>query len=350
MRFSRFKISGAGLLAALTFSSFNAHAADDVTLNVGDVKGDRVVSLRASGELKNLPYKLTIHTFDSGAPVQEALNAGALDVGFTGDLPFLFVYAAGSPVKAVGAWQNNPDSIALLTSKNSSIHNLQDLKGKRIAVNRGGWGQYLILGLLERAGLKPGDVQLSFLGPVDGGAALASGAVDAWAPWEPYVSSAIVENGARRVTNGGGKGIMSGYSYVLARDNALANPKKRQAIEDLLTRLAKAQIWARTHPQQFAVALSKELKTPPDVTQAWISDAKVSPVVFDSHIQDTLQKSADFFHRYRVLPKAINVAPAFDYSLSAGANRIAAQYFAHSPAESASLALSQPSSSQKATP
>ncbi len=144
-----------------------------------------IASLKASGELDNLPYDLKLTAFDSGAPVQEALNAGALYVGFTGDLPFLFVYAAGAPVKAVGAWQNNPDSIVLLTRPDAGIQSLQDLKGKQIAVNRGGWGHYLILGLLERTGLKPDDVTLRFLGPVDGRAALTSGAVAAREPWEP---------------------------------------------------------------------------------------------------------------------------------------------------------------------
>ena len=199
-------------------------------------------------------------TFDSGAPVQEALNAGALDVGFTGDLPFLFVYAAGAPVKAVGAWQNNPDSIALLTRSDSGVHSLQDLKGKQIAVNRGGWGHYLLLVLLERAGLKPEDVTLRFLNPVDGRVALTAGSVDAWAPWEPYIAISTIVDNTVRVPDGGGKGILSGYSYALARDDALSDPAKRKAIADLLVRLAKSQIWAQHHPDEFAQVLRRQGK------------------------------------------------------------------------------------------
>ncbi len=70
----------------------------------------------------------------------EALNAGALDIGFTGDIPFLFVYAAGAPLKAVGAWHFNPVTVALVVGKDSPIRSVAGLKGKRIAVNRGGWG------------------------------------------------------------------------------------------------------------------------------------------------------------------------------------------------------------------
>ena len=317
----RLTVLFAGLTLALSLNPL--FAADKVTLRLGDVKGDRFAALQASGELKNLPYNLKLTTFDSGAPVQEALNAGALDIGFTGDLPFLFVYAAGAPVKAVGAWQNNPDSIALLTRPDSGVHSLQDLKGKQIAVNRGGWGHYLLLGLLERAGLKPEDVTLRFLNPVDGRAALTSGAVAAWAPWEPYIATSTIVDNTVRVPDGGGKGIMSGYSYALARDEALSDAEKRKAIADLLVRLARSQIWAQQHPDAFARELSKTFNMPTNITSSWIADAGIRPLVFDASLIGTLQKSADFFHRYQVLPKQIDVSKAFDFSLAAGANQVA---------------------------
>lgn len=313
---------------ALALSLHHAAAAESgkVTLRLGDVKGDRFVSLKASGELDNLPYTLQLTAFEAGAPVLEALNAGALDVGLTGDLPFLFVYAAGAPVKAVGAWQNNPDSIALLTRPDAGIHRLQDLKGQQIAVNRGGWGHYLLLGLLERAGLKPGDVTLRFLGPVDGRAALTSGAVAAWAPWEPYIATSTQVDGTVRVPQGGGRGIMSGYSFALARQSALADPEKRKAIADLLTRLARAQVWAAQHPQPFAAALGQSLNMPTAITRSWIDDARIRPLVFDPAIVATLQHAADFFQRYQVLPRRVDVSAAFDFSLAGGANQVAQRF------------------------
>ncbi|WP_440467378.1 aliphatic sulfonate ABC transporter substrate-binding protein [Pseudomonas sp. YH-1] len=308
----------AGLLAA-TLLAGAASAAEPLTLRLGDVKGDRYASLRASGELENLPYKLELSAFPSGAPVLEALNAGALDIGFTGDIPFLFVYAAGAPLKAVGAWHFNPATVALVVGKDSPIHSVADLKGKRIAVNRGGWGHFMALGALRRAGLKPEDVTFSFLGPVDGRAALVRGSVDAWVPWEPYTSSAVLLDGARVIDNG--DGIMTGYSYALASDAAIA--AKQEAISDLMTRLARAQVWALQHPDAFAAALAKDLNMPQEVTRRWVGEARISPIVFDERIAATLQKAADFFHGEGVLPKALNVSPAFDFSLSRGAAEVA---------------------------
>lgn len=308
----------AGLLAATVLAGA-ASAAEPLTLRLGDVKGDRYASLRASGELENLPYKLELSAFPSGAPVLEALNAGALDIGFTGDIPFLFVYAAGAPFKAVGAWHFNPATVALVVGKDSPIHSVADLKGKRIAVNRGGWGHFMALGALRRAGLKPEDVTFSFLGPVDGRAALVRGSVDAWVPWEPYTSSAVLLDGARVIDNG--DGIMTGYSYALASDAAIA--AKQEAISDLMTRLARAQVWALQHPDAFAAALAKDLNMPQEVTRRWVGEARISPIVFDERIAATLQKAADFFHGEGVLPKALDVSPAFDFSLSRGAAEVA---------------------------
>jgi sulfonate transport system substrate-binding protein len=80
----------------------SALAADTVTLRVGDQKGGNRSLLEISGYAKDLPYKIEWSEFPATAPILEALNAGALDVGYTGDLSFLTVYAAGAPIKAIG--------------------------------------------------------------------------------------------------------------------------------------------------------------------------------------------------------------------------------------------------------
>src|SRR4030095_8761271 len=90
---------GAAMGVAIAASAF---AADTVTLRVGDQKGGNRSLLEISGYAKDLPYKIEWSEFPAAAPILEALNAGALDVGYTGDLSFLTVYAAGAPIKAIG--------------------------------------------------------------------------------------------------------------------------------------------------------------------------------------------------------------------------------------------------------
>src|SRR4051812_25592303 len=117
----------AAFSAALTSSAF---AADAITLRVGDQKGGNRSLLDISGFGKDLPYKIQWSEFPAAAPILEALNAGALDVGYTGDLAFLSVYANGSPIKVIGGVRANADTQAILVRQDSPIKTAADLKGK----------------------------------------------------------------------------------------------------------------------------------------------------------------------------------------------------------------------------
>src|SRR5437773_1913359 len=122
----------------------SALAADTVTLRVGDQKGGNRSLLEISGYAKDLPYRIEWSEFPAAAPILEALNAGALDVGYTGDLAFLSGYAAGAPIKAIGGTRADARTQAILVPNDSPIRTIADLKGKRLAGTRGGWGQFLI--------------------------------------------------------------------------------------------------------------------------------------------------------------------------------------------------------------
>src|SRR6195952_296628 len=69
----------------------SAMAADTVTLRVGDQKGGNRSLLEIAELAKDLPYKIEWSEFPAAAPILEAVNAGALDVGYTGELAFLTV-------------------------------------------------------------------------------------------------------------------------------------------------------------------------------------------------------------------------------------------------------------------
>ena len=81
--------------------------------------------------------------------------------------------------------------------QDSPIKTAEDLKGKRLAGTRGGWGQFLIDATLEKAGYKIDEATFAPLGPVDAKIALVAGSIDAWAVWEPYVSYATLKDNAR---------------------------------------------------------------------------------------------------------------------------------------------------------
>jgi sulfonate transport system substrate-binding protein len=239
----------------------SALAADTVTLRVGDQKGGNRSLLEIAGLAKDLPYTIEWSEFPAAAPILEALNAGALDVGYTDDLAFLTVYAAGAPIKAIGGTRADARTQAILVRKDSPIKSAADLKGKRLAGTRGGWGQFLIDATLEKAGHKIDEATFAPLGPVDAKIALVAGSIDGWAVWEPYVSYATLKDNARIVADG--EGLTPTITFLVASDQAIAT--KRAAVQDLVQRLNKARLWSLDHLPEYAKSTSDLTKLPEDV-------------------------------------------------------------------------------------
>jgi sulfonate transport system substrate-binding protein len=240
---SRFRSATRSATAALLATAISlcaagfAFAADTIVLRVGDQKGGNRSLLEISGQARDLPYRIEWSEFPAAAPILEALNAGALDVGYTGDLAFLSVYAAGAPIKAIGGTRSDARTQAILVRQDSPIRTAADLRGKRLAGTRGGWGQFLIDATLEKSGNKIEDATFAPLGPVDAKVALLAGSIDGWAVWEPYVSYAKLKDGARVVADG--DGLTPTITFIVASEGAIAT--KRAAVADLVQRLNKAR-------------------------------------------------------------------------------------------------------------
>jgi sulfonate transport system substrate-binding protein len=122
--------AGGAVLAALPRRA----RAGSAVLRIGDQRGSVQALLTAAGVLDNLPYRIEWPEFVAAAPLLEALNAGALDLGFVGDAPFAFAAAAGTPMKAVAAFEGTAPAagdedggLAILVKKDSSIADVADL-------------------------------------------------------------------------------------------------------------------------------------------------------------------------------------------------------------------------------
>src|SRR5438445_8581129 len=303
---------GAAMGVAITASAL---AADIVTLRVGDQKGGNRSLLEISAHAKDLPYRIEWPEFPAAAPILEALNAGALDVGYTGDLSFLSVYAAGAPIKAIGGTKSDAKTQAILVRQDSPIKSAADLRGKRLAGTRGGWGQFLIDATLEKAQIKLEDATFAPLGPVDAKIALVAGSIDAWAVWEPYVSFATLKDKARVIADG--EGLTPNITFIVASDNAIAT--KRAAVQDLVQRLNKARLWSLDHLGEYARSTAELTKLPEDVLLSAYQAQRTSPIVIDGAIVKEVQEASDRATRYGILAKTLDVSKAVDRSFTAAA-------------------------------
>ena len=128
-----------------------------------------LVILKQQGVLeKRFPNtKVSWIEFPAGPQLLEALSVGALEFGLTGDSPPVFAQVAGKDLYYVGAEPAKPESSAVLVLQDSPIKSLGDLKGKKIALQKGSSAHYLLVRALEKAGVLWGDIQPIYLTPAD---------------------------------------------------------------------------------------------------------------------------------------------------------------------------------------
>lgn len=245
--------------------------------------------------------------FTSGPPLLEALGAGSLDFGPTGDVPPLFAQAARGDLLYVGTYKPPAAFHGILVHKDSPIKTLADLKGVKLAYKRGSSAHNFAFKALARAGLTPSDIQEVDLPPPDAAAAFKNGSIDAWAIWDPYFAIAEKDPDARLLTTS--EGIVEAWGYFLGNGAfTAANP---EVVSETLDELAKVGAAAQADIDATTEALSKITGVPADVTRVTLTRAgsdlgKVATVSDDAvAYQQTL---ADDFHALGVLPRKLTIS------------------------------------------
>jgi len=126
----------------------------------------------------------------------EFLNAGSIDFGSTAGSAALVARINGNPIKSIYVY-SRPEWTALVTTRDSKIATVADLRGKRVAVTRGTDPHIFLVRALLGAGLSEKDITPVLLQHADGKTALIRGDVDAWAGLDPMMAQAEVEDGAK---------------------------------------------------------------------------------------------------------------------------------------------------------
>ncbi len=301
-----------GFCLALAAAPYPGRA--ETVLRVADQKGLQRALLEAAHALVGLTYLIEWSEFPAAAPLLQALSANAVDTGVAGDGPFLFAYEAGNDVRATVALQPRAAGryLAILVPAASPIKTAADLVGHRIATGRGSIGHALLLGLEQKAGLRPDQLDIVFLSPAQCAAALHAGSVDAWSTWEPYVALEE-QNGARVVIYG--TGLTPNYSFQVSNSQALAT--KHALLADFYARLAKAYVWGSDHPHDYAVLWSQQIGLPLSVAEKVAADMLTHLVKIDGSVVSAEQSTIDNFRRAGAVPaKGPELLGAFDLSFA----------------------------------
>jgi len=293
------------LIAAL---SYNVQADEQPgTLRIGYQKYGTLVLLKARGTLeKRLAeqgVKVQWTEFPGGPQLLEGLNVGSIDFGVTGETPPVFAQAAGADLVYVAHEPPAPTSEAILLPKDSPIKSVAELKGKKVALNKGSNVHYLLVRALEKAGLKYSDIQPVYLPPADARAAFERGSVDAWVIWDPYQAAAEKQLSARTLVDG--TGLVDNHQFYLAtRPYANNHP---QVITTLIDEVRSVGEWSQQNPQQVTDQVAPLLGLPADITFTAVKRQGYGAQPITPEVTAAQQKIADTFTDLKLIPKKLSI-------------------------------------------
>ncbi len=293
-------------LAAPALLSRAARAAP--VLRIGYQRSSTLIALlRQDGSLEQALAAhgtgLSWHEFTSGLPIMEALNAGQIDVSAdVADTVPVFAQAAGARITYLAQEAPSPEAQAIVVPPDSTARTVADLKGKRVAVTKGAGNHFLVLAALKEAGLSFRDIVPAYLTPADGRAALASGGVEAWAAWDPFLTAAQQQAGARVLRDGRGLSLYKRY-YLAADPYVAANGP---VLGLLFAKLAQAGSWVKANPAEAAGRLAPLWKLEAEVVARANAHRsyRVEPVTRDGLAEQ--QVIADAFRTEGLLPRAVD--------------------------------------------
>lgn len=267
-------------------------------LNALRTKGDLEKALTAAGG------SVTWTEFPSGPPMLEAMNAGSIDFGYTGESPPIFAQVAGTPLLYVAYDPWSTQAEAIIVPKNSPIKTLADLKGKRVAVAKGSNSNYLLVKALEKGQVEYDKIKPAFLQPPDARAAFEGNNVDAWAIWDPYLAAAQAATGARTLTDATGLAPNRGY-YLAAKSFVEKYP---DGLKKVLDAVKTTSDWAQNNPTEVAKFLSPQLGIDAKVVEIAEKRRKYGVLPITDEVISGQQQIADTFYKIKLTPKAIKVS------------------------------------------
>ena len=249
--------------------------------------------------------------FPAGPQLLEGLNVGSIDVGFVGEAPPIFGQAAGAQFAYIGHDPAAPQAEAIVVPKDSPVRSVADLKGRKVALNKGSNVHYLLVKALEKHGLSYSDIQPVFLPPADARAAFERGAVDAWAIWDPFLAAVEKGGGARIVVDG--RGLVNNYAYYLA-ERGYAE-KYPQVIQALFDDTAAQSQWLKANLRQAAAIIAPQQGLPADVVEQSLTRYQFGVRPLTPAVAAEQQKIADAFFTLQLIPKPIRISDALPASL-----------------------------------
>ncbi|MEN1969453.1 sulfonate ABC transporter substrate-binding protein [Lentibacillus sp. N15] len=285
----------------------SADAKQDNVIRIGYQKNGPLLILKSLGTLEkrlnSLNYTVEWKEFQAGPALVEALHAGSIDFGRTGNSPVIFAQAAGTPFKIIAAGKSKFEGSGILVPKDSDIKKIADLKNKTVSFAKGSSSHYLLIKALENAGLQYTDITPAFLSPGDARIAFEQGEVDAMVVWDPYTASTELFSDATLLVNG--EGFTTDRDFFITNDQFALD--HQELIDVVMEEIEASSDWANSNHDELVSMLSSVLKLEEDTIQKAVERRTYGVDPISSDIVQEQQAIADTFCRLNIIPKEIDV-------------------------------------------
>ena len=300
--------TGTTQTAQTTKTTNSSPTANSTVVRIGYQKAATVLyALKAKGELEKVlkasGASVTWTEFPAGPPMLEALNAGSIDFGYTGEAPPVFAQSGGTPFVYVAYDPLSTKAEAIIVRQDSPIKSVADLKGKKVAFAKGSNTNYLVVKALEKAGLQYKDIEPMGLKPADARAAFEGKKVDAWAIWDPYLAAAEKAISVRTLTDATGLAPNRGY-YLAAKSFADSN---LDTLKTVIDEVKKVSDWTKNNPPEVAKLLSPILGIDAAVLEIAEKRREYGVLPLTDEVITKQQEVADAFYRIKLIPKEVKV-------------------------------------------
>ncbi len=287
-----------------------ARAAGPRTIRIGYQRYGTLILLKHTGYLEaalaGTGDRAVWSEFAAGPQMLQAMGSGAIDFGITGDAPPIFAEAASDRVVYVGHEPPAPSGEAIVVPSTSTIRDVAALRGKTVGLNRASNVHWLLLAALAKAGMTMADIRPVFLVPGAARPAFDSGRLDAWAIWDPYLSSVEVASSARVLVRA--DGIVPNRQFFLAeRGFATRNP---DLVRLLLAQIARSDAWAEAHKDEASAMLAADTGLPVPVVRRALGRLTYGVQPMTADVVAEQQRIADAFFAQHLLPERLQVQAA----------------------------------------
>lgn len=281
-------------------------------INIGHQSGTPGLNLlKAQGYLEKrfAPDGITIKwiEFRGGPPMMEAMAANSVDIGNVGNLPPIFAQAGDNPIVYVAATGSSAGAQAVIVRKDSPIKTLAELKGKKVAIQKGTALQYLLLKAIASAGLTLNDIQPAYLTIPESQVAFEGGKVDVLPTSDPFYARKELANEIRVLVKGSDVAPQRAY-YIATRNFAENHP---DLVKVILSEQRKVEEWAKANPNEVTKLLAAQTRQQPEVWK-WALERRPIFGVFDitDEFVTEQQHVVDLFYSQKLIPKTFKVKDA----------------------------------------